>query len=366
MVSEDGLHEDRYHLHHQNKTPGGGLVVGNYCHDVLFRGGSPVSQTLGGAASFVSNVLDALSPSPLIYIAKVGDDFAYHVPHLPRVASSPTTLFHAQFPPAPSHGGYHGDRILRRVRACDPISPSDLPDEARFEFGLAVGVAGEILPETLARMLDLCSVVLVDVQGIIRSFDPIDGTVGLVPLRSTGFFHLLPRIGFLKASAEEAPFVDIEEVRKWCCVIVTQGKDGCRIYWKDGEMDVSPFQAEEVDPTGAGDSFLGGFVAGLVWGLTIPDAALLGNFFGSLTVTQVGVPKFNDRMLKHVKEELRRVGQPDVRSSGSSFLSDFGKSDMHRIFHEGLVEAAKLTNANCHTNSVTGKDDDKKLSNNKP
>lgn len=63
-------------------------------------------------------------------------------------------------------------------------------------------------------------------------------------------------------------------------------------------MDVSPFQAEEVDPTGAGDSFLGGFVAGLVWGLTIPDAALLGNFFGSLTVTQVGVPKFNDRMLQ--------------------------------------------------------------------
>lgn len=63
-------------------------------------------------------------------------------------------------------------------------------------------------------------------------------------------------------------------------------------------------------------------------------------------------------LFQRVKEELRRrEGQPDVRSSGSSFLLDFGKSDTHQNFQEGLVEAAKLTNANCH---------DKEHSNNKP
>ncbi|CAL9152806.1 unnamed protein product [Musa hybrid cultivar] len=329
---------------HQHRCLGG-LVVGSYCHDVLFRDGVPVGETLGGAAAFVSNVLDGLTPSPPLYVAKVGADFAYAAPHMPLLAapSAPTTLFHAHFPPASAVGRYHGDRVLRRLRTCDPIYASDLPDDARFDFGLAVGVAGEILPETLARMIDLCRVVLVDAQGMIRSFDPIDGTVGLLPLRSSGFFHLLPRIGFLKASAEEAPFVDVEEARKWCCVIVTHGKDGCRVYWKDGELRVSPFLAEEVDPTGAGDGFLGGFVAGLIWGLAVPDAALLGNHFGSLTVTQIGVPKFDQRMLQHVKEELKRRANECDGSCRSSISLDFQKSAMHEAFRERLTEVAKLT-----------------------
>lgn len=275
----------------------GGLVVGNYCHDVIFRKGVVVGEGLGGAASFLSNVLDPLSSNPSIYISKVGPDFTYSVSHAPITSSSSqTTLFHAHFPSA-SGGGYHGDRVLRRIRTCEPIIPSDLPS-CKFEFGLAAGVAGEILPETLALMLDLCRVMFVDVQGLIRVFDSDDGAVGLVPLRSTSFFEFVPRIGFLKASADEAPFVGIEEVRKVCCVIVTEGKNGCSIYWKEGEVNVAPFPAVEIDPTGAGDSFLGGFVVGLSWGLAVPDAALLGNFFGALTVGQIGIPKFELSLLK--------------------------------------------------------------------
>ena len=53
-----------------------------------------------------------------------------------------------------------------------------------------------------------------------------------------------------------------------------------------------------MDPTSAGDSFLGGFVAGLVHGLPVPDAALVGNLFGSLTVSQIGLPKFDSRLLQ--------------------------------------------------------------------
>jgi 1D-myo-inositol 3-kinase len=70
------------------------------------------------------------------------------------------------------------------------------------------------------------------------------------------------------------------------------------VYWKDGELGISPFLANQDDPTGAGDSFFGGFVAGLVQGLAVPDAALLGNLFGSLSVEQVGLPKFDTRLLQ--------------------------------------------------------------------
>ena len=46
-----------------------------------------------------------------------------------------------------------------------------------------------------------------------------------------------------------------------------------------------------MDPTGAGDSFLAGFVCGLCQGLPLATAVRMGNFFGSLAVQQVGIPK---------------------------------------------------------------------------
>ncbi|XP_073291580.1 inositol 3-kinase [Primulina huaijiensis] len=277
------------------------LVVGNYCHDVLIKDGEVLAESLGGAASFIAEVLDGLSVAAT-FISKVGSDFSYAVNHPPIVSAySRTTLFHAHF----SSQIQRQDRVLKRVRFCEPITPLDLPD-SRFEYGLAVGVGGEVLPETLERMLDICETVFVDVQGLIRAFDEVDGTVRLVQLKDSKFYNLLPRIGFLKASADEAPYIDVDEAKKFCCLVVTNGKDGCTLYYRDDEQQIAPFPTVQVDPTGAGDSFLGGFVAGLALGLAAPDAALLGNFFGSLTVGQMGLPKFDSGLLQRVKEEVQR------------------------------------------------------------
>lgn len=265
------------------------LIVGNYCHDVLIKDDVVIAESLGGAASFISQVLDGLA-IPSCYVSKVGSDFSYSVNHEPLISpSSNTTLFHAHF----SSEIKRQDRILKRVCVCEPIFPSDLPVNSNFSFGLAAGVGGEILPETLEKIVQLCRLVFVDIQALIRLFDPTDGTVRLMNLKETEFFPLLPKITILKASADEAAYIDLEEVRKLCCVVVTNGKDGSTVYWKDGELQIAPFPTIQVDPTGAGDSFLGGLISGLFHGLSIPDAALLGNFFGSLTVGQLGLPKFD-------------------------------------------------------------------------
>ncbi|XP_054799055.1 inositol 3-kinase-like isoform X2 [Prosopis cineraria] len=272
------------------------LVLGNYCHDVILRDGAVVGEAIGGAATFISAVLDSFSISHHL-VAKVGPDFAYVTNHPPIVIpSAETTVFHAHFTSNIDASG-NSDRVLKRVRACDAIRILDLP-QSSLDFGMAVGVGGEILPETLERMVEICDEVFVDVQALIRKFDVVDGTVKPIALKESGFFHLLPRIGFLKASADEALFIDLEEMRKFCCVVVTHGKEGCRVYWKDGDMEISPFTANQVDPTGAGDSFLGGFVSGLIQGLAVSDAAILGNFFGSLTVSQLGPPKLDIRLFQ--------------------------------------------------------------------
>ncbi|KAM0941456.1 putative carbohydrate/purine kinase, PfkB, carbohydrate kinase PfkB, ribokinase, inositol 3-kinase [Dioscorea sansibarensis] len=336
---------------HQDKDDGGNLgpgflVVGNYCHDVLFRDGVVVGEGLGGAASFISNVFNSLFASSHLfhscYVSKVGTDFAYIVPgrHPPLVSpTAATTLFHAHFPSLASAD--LADRVLKRVHSCDPILPSDLPC-SKFRFGLAVGVGGEIPPLTLARLLDLCALVFVDAQSLIRSFDPSDGTVGLIPLKDSEFSSLLSRIGFLKVSAEEAPFLDIDEARKWCCVILTQGKDGCSLFWKEGHSQVLPFPTVQIDPTGAGDSFLGAFVAGLAMGLGVQESALLGNFFGSLTVGQMGIPKFDQKMMQKIKQELERNATWNDGLCGRNDAPKFQKSLMHEELRAFLFEVARL------------------------
>jgi len=101
----------------------------------------------------------------------------------------------------------------------------------------------------------------VDAQALIRVFDA-DGAVCHVSLEDTPYARLLPRVAFLKASSEEAPYVGVETARRRCCVIVTEGRDGCRLFWDGGEARVAPFPAVQVDPTGAGDSFLAGLRPG--------------------------------------------------------------------------------------------------------
>jgi 1D-myo-inositol 3-kinase len=136
------------------------------------------------------------------------------------------------------------------------------------------------------------------VQALIRTIDPETGLVGLRKLEETPFYDLLDGISFLKAARNEACYLDLETVRQKTVVIVTEGKHGSRVYSKDREYRVPAFPATEVDPTGAGDSFLAGFSAGLYQGLPVEQAVLMGNYFGGLAVGQVGVPHFTENQLQ--------------------------------------------------------------------
>ena len=118
---------------------------------------------------------------------------------------------------------------------------------------------------------------------------------------------MLEDISFLKAARNEAFYMDIEKVRQKTCVIVTEGKHGSRIYSADREFRVPAFPAVEVDPTGAGDSFLAGFSAGLYQGLPVEQAVLMGNYFGGMAVGQVGIPRFTASQLEVLFTTLRVV-----------------------------------------------------------
>ena len=71
-------------------------------------------------------------------------------------------------------------------------------------------------------------------------------------------------------------------------VVLKQGEDGCTVYGQRGTISVPSFPVQEVDATGAGDTFDAAFLWALQRGASLETAALWGNAAGALSVTVTG------------------------------------------------------------------------------
>ncbi|NDI08062.1 MAG: carbohydrate kinase family protein [Actinobacteria bacterium] len=76
--------------------------------------------------------------------------------------------------------------------------------------------------------------------------------------------------------------------------VVTQGSKGARIESKGGELiKIScPKENGKVDPTGVGDSFRSGFIAGLAWGLSHERCLQLGAMIATYVIETKGTQEY--------------------------------------------------------------------------
>lgn len=94
-------------------------------------------------------------------------------------------------------------------------------------------------------------------------------------------------------------------------VVQKRGAEGSRFFRGDEIIDVPAFVSEEIDPTGAGDTFAAALLTGLVEGKSIYDAGIFANAAGAFAVTKKGpmegAPKraWIDDFLKSGKKELK-------------------------------------------------------------
>jgi 1D-myo-inositol 3-kinase len=262
-------------------TAQGVLLVGHYCHDTIIARDGSVRLALGGATAHASAVLAPLGADFRV-VAKVGEDFRYRdsVARPPLVVKgAPTTAFVDDYRGA--------DRIGTVVAAAPPIRPADLGD-APCRVGMACGIAGEIGPNTLARLRELSEIAVADAQAFVRRVDP-DGRVHTAPPEPS-LRAQIDRLDWLKLSRSETAALDPSTLKR-CCALVTDGKRGSILLQNGRETRVPAWPAREVDPTGAGDCYLAGFVWGLLCGWHPDRAALFGSFCGALGVSQHGVPR---------------------------------------------------------------------------
>ena len=253
------------------------LVAGHYCHDTVLSNAGE-HRALGGTAAYASAVLQSLG-EPHEVAAKVGADFLY----AERVAKKPLVVQHART--TSFVVDYRsGERRERVLAVCEPLLPGDL--RGSYEVGMACAVAGEIPPETLARLRAICRVVVADAQSVLREITP-QGEVRLGPLPPGAAAQL----HFLKASKREAERLDLATLRTKLTLVITDGARGCTVFTARDETHVPAFPAEQRDPTGAGDCFLAGFAVGIARGLGALRAARIGAYCGARAVEHVGVPR---------------------------------------------------------------------------
>jgi adenosine kinase len=76
-------------------------------------------------------------------------------------------------------------------------------------------------------------------------------------------------------------------------VITTLGEKGSQLCTQQGEVSIPASKARQVvDPTGAGDSFRGGLISGLVQGKDMEQSARMGSVCASFSVECYGTQEY--------------------------------------------------------------------------
>jgi cytidine kinase len=283
------------------------ISVGSFCIDSIYL---PNRNTpfvvLGGSVTYVSFAARRLDARVAV-LSKVGGDFpeAYKwwlrqegidLSNVIKVEETQTTRFELKYNEDLS------DRTLTLKCKAPPITVDDLPQSLRADAIHIAPIAGEITYEVAEKLKSRTDVLSLDSQGLVRSFDE-EGKVTHTPLTDK---RILSLVDIYKSSFNEIEAVTsssnlesaIEAIHKFGVkiVIVTLGADGAVVSAGDATYKVSAYKPEKiVDPTGAGDAFMGGFLAEYVYGENYLRCACVGSAAASLVVEGVGPTFFGDK-----------------------------------------------------------------------
>jgi len=234
--------------------------------------------TLGGTVTFAAVQAHKLGLSVgVVTRAGVDLDLGAALPfaEIARVVSRDTTTF---------ENVYEGGVRHQAVRAqADPIVIGDVPEAWRSASVALIGpVLGEA-PAALAGAFDRGSLVGVSAQGWLRALDG-DGNVQRVGWHGEPFWR-----------GATAVFVSDEDLTggrddtaRWCAdvpiVAMTESRRGLQL-WAGGRWRrMDAFPAEEVDPTGAGDTFATAFLIRFAETGDAAEAARFGAAAASIAV----------------------------------------------------------------------------------
>lgn len=250
-------------------------VVGSVALDTVETPAGHNDEGLGGAATYFS--LAASNFAPVNLVGVVGDDFpAPHVALLESKGINLDGLERARGKTFRWTGRYHEnmndrDTIETQLNVFEHFHPK-LPDAAKDAPFLFLGnihpsLQLEVLEQARPRFTGLdtmnlwINIALDDLKKVLKRVDVLiinDSEVKLL----TGESNLVKGARATKALGPRI-------------VVVKKGEHGCLLFSENDVFSAPAYPLEEViDPTGAGDTFAGGFLGHLAGANKTDDATL--------------------------------------------------------------------------------------------
>lgn len=299
------------------------VSVGHFSIDsIMLPNRSAPFVVLGGSPAYVSFTSRRLDNTVSV-ISKVGSDFpaAYHwwleqegvnLSGLTKVEDAATTHFELE---------YNSDlssRILRLKNRGPPITIEDLPKTLKARAIHIAPIDGEITCEVVEKLKSCAEVVSLDPQGLVRNFAE-NGNITYGPLPDP---HILDLINIYKSSQNEIQAItgqtELDQAMKQIhdhgakIVIVTQGASGSTLSVEGSIYKVPAYPPDKVsDPTGAGDAFVGGFLAEYVYGENLFRCACVGAAAASLVVEGIGPTFFGDK--ETIYQRARQLYEKEIK-----------------------------------------------------
>ncbi len=281
------------------------VTVGHFAIDTILSPTIRLSRiTLGGPPTYVS-VAAARIGAKASVISKVGNDFkigyvewlqnsGVDLSGLKRIHNASTTRFILEYKK------WH--RKLKLEAKAPPILPTDIPNSLRSTIVHVAPIANEVSSKVVKKLRKSAQILSLDPQGFLRSLDQ----KGKVHLKRWLEPETLAQIDVFKSTLEEIRIMTcirdlksaLEHIGDYGVrlVIVTRGGKGSTLFFDNHCYVIPTYKPRTiVDPTGAGDVYIGAFLAEYGQGKDAGWCACVGSAAASFLVEGVGNERFGER-----------------------------------------------------------------------
>ena len=250
----------------------------------------------GGCAANIAFGMATLGLSPIL-VAAVGKDWADYDAWLSRhgVDTSHVLISKEQYT---AHFTVTTDTELNQIASFFPGAMSEARNIELKPIMDKVGKLDLLVispddPEAMLRHTEVAQS-----MGVAVAADPSQQMARMsgeeIKKLISGATYLFMNEYELALAIQKTGWSDHEILERVKYRIVTLGADGARIESIDGTFIKVGCAKEKakIDPTGVGDSFRSGFVAGLAWGLSHERCAQLGSMIATYVIETTGTQEY--------------------------------------------------------------------------
>ena len=267
----------------------------------------------GGCAANIAYGMGVLGLNPIL-IAAVGKDWADYEAWLSRHgvdtshALVSTTLHTAHFVVTT-------DQDLNQIAS---FFPGAMSEARNIELSPIMDKTGRLDmmvispddPEAMLRHSEVCRQL-----GIPFAADPSQQMARMtgeeIKLLIDGASYLFLNEYELALAMQKTGWSDREILERVKYRVVTLGSKGAKVESAAGELVqvTCPQEKSKTDPTGVGDSFRSGFIAGLAWGVSHERCAQLGALIATYVIETLGTQEYRFTNAQFVERFAEAYGQ---------------------------------------------------------